>query len=155
MKKLYVIFTCLAIIVAGAILAIYNQERYEISPELTSEVENPILGVSINIEADRRGGTIKIINESDHYIVIEPSRKPVHIDIYLDDGWHRLVSHKIWQTEAPAAIPEHSEYELDFRWFDIFGSSLKKGEYRATFFYGDGEVKTYDFFSSMIEFSID
>lgn len=155
MKKRLITLVGLAIIVIGVILGIYNYRRYEVSPDLISQEDNAIPGVSISIDANRRGGTIKITNESDHYIVIEPSRKPIKIDICLEDGWHRLVSHKIWMKEAPAAIPEHSEYIINFKWFDILGSKLKKGEYRGIFFYGDGEVKVYDFFNSSVEFRIE
>lgn len=153
MKRIHIFLICLLVVVVGISFVFQNYERYEISPNPTSQGENPIQGVSLEIEANSRGGTVKIVNESDHYIVIEPSRRPIHIDIYLENGWHNIVSNKRWRAAA-GAIPEHSEYELEFKWRDILGSNLKEGKYRATLFYGDGSVKAYDFFSSIIEFSI-
>lgn len=157
-KKWYIIGAILLIVIAG-LFWWDNRLTYEIDQKVSDIEENSPLNVDFAISADKRGGKLQIINNGEGYIVFDLSSKPIHFEVKEDDGWHRIISHRIWQ-EAPAAVSQHNEYDvnvgysLEFKWREVLGGKLKPGEYRAIFYYGDGEVKEYEFFKQICMFEI-
>ena len=158
-KKWYIIGAILLIVIAG-LFWWDNHCAYEIETMASNVEENSPINVDFAISADRRDGKLQIINNGEGYIVFDLSSKPIHFEVKEDDGWHRIISHRIWQ-EVPAAVSQHNEYDvnvgysLEFKWREVLGGKLKPGEYRAIFYYGDGVVKEYEFFSKICEFEVE
>ena len=157
-KKWYIIGAILLIVIAG-VFWWDNRLTYEIDPQVSKIEEDPLEGIDLTISADRRGGKLQIKNSGEGYIVFDFSRVPVQFEVKKGDGWHRIISHKIWQ-EAPAAVSQQSAgganvgYAVEFKWQEVVGGKLEPGEYRAIFYYGDGEVKEYEFFKQICMFEI-
>ena len=128
--------------------------NYEIYDTISDVEINPVDGVNFQIEANRKEGSLEIENNSNHYIVIEFSRKPIKIEIRKEDGWHRLSAHNIVRAE-PCAIPEGTTYSLDFDWRNFVDGPLKAGNYRAILYFGDGIVELYDAYSISTEFCVE
>ena len=158
-KKWYIIGAILLIVIAE-VFWWDNRVTYEIDQRVSNIEENSPLNVDFAISADRRDGKLQIINNGEGYIVFDFSRVPVQFEVKKGDGWHRIISHKIWQ-EAPAAVSQQSAgganvgYAVEFKWQEVVGGKLEPGEYWAIFYYGDGEVKEYEFFSKICEFAIE
>jgi len=153
MKKI-IISLIVLILISVCIYAWVNRVNYEVYDNISNADINPMDGVSFKVNANRKNGSLQIDNHSDHYIVIEFSRKPIAIEIQKDDGWHRLNSNNIVRAE-PCAIPEGTTYSLDFDWKNFIDGPLKAGNYRAILYFGDGIVELYDAYSVATEFRID
>lgn len=153
MKKKIAFSLILLIIASVSLYAWINRVNYDVYENISDIESNPMEGVAFKIDANRKNGTLYIENSSEHYIVIEFSRKRVQIEVQKEDGWHRLVAQNIVRAE-PCAIPEKSTYSLDFTWRNFVDGPLKSGKYRATLFFGDGMSEIYTY-SVTTEFFID
>lgn len=153
MKRKSITFFLILCLVAVGVLIWQNHIGYTIDGELSNTELKPLEGVTFTIIADKKDGFLQIENNSDHYIVIEFSRKPIQIEIQKEDGWHRLRANNIVQAE-PCAIPEGATYSLDFDWKNFVNGPLKPGNYRAVLYFGDGVVDLYNAYSVAADFSV-
>ena len=154
MKKRIMIILIVLILISACLCIWENRVNYEVYDYISITETKPLDGVSFKVNANRKTGELQIENHSDHYIVIEFSRKPVVVEIQKEDGWHRLNSNNIVQAE-PCAIPEGTTYSLDFDWRNFIDGPLKAGNYRAILYFGDGIVDLYDAYSVVTEFCVD
>lgn len=160
MRKRWCVLGIVLLVIITGIVWWDNHLTYEIDQRVSDIEENSPLDIDFKLSADRRGGKLQIVNNGEDYIVFDLSKIPIRFEVKNDDGWHRIISHKIWH-EAPEVISQHNEYGvnvgygLEFKWREVLGGKLEPGKYRAIFYYGDGEVKEYEFFNKICEFEVE
>lgn len=154
MKKKQIIPLIVLILIFIGVYVWINRVNYDVCED-TSNVEiNPLEGIDVKIDANRKQGNIQIENNSNNYIVIDFSRRRIQIEIQKEDGWHKIIANNIVRAE-PCAIPEGTTYSLDFDWRNFVDGPLKSGNYRAVIYFGDGIVKSHDFYSITTEFCVE
>lgn len=154
MKKRIIIPLIVLILFSIGVCVWINRVNYDVCEDISNVEINPMDGIDFKIDANRKQGNIRIENNSNHYIVIDFSRKRIQIEIQQEDGWHELIGNNIVRAE-PCAIPEGTTYSLDFDWRNFVDGPLKSGNYRAILYFGDGIVKPYDFYSVATEFCVE
>jgi len=152
MKKNYVVL--LLAVVIGALLyaLIWGLPGYNIWQEPSDFEANPKEGVVFNITASRSKGDITVVNNSDRYLALEFNRKAPRIEVWQEDGWHRILSNKHYFAE-PWTLGQGESYTHTIKWSKLVGGSLEPGRYRAILFHGDGMEDVY-FYSTICEFTV-
>lgn len=112
-KSIFILVVVLALL---AVVFAWNvNPDYVLSEDVSTIDLKPLDGIVFRIEATRKGGTIWIENNTDRYIVMDFSRKPVAFERLLDDSWHRIKTTKAFLTPTEA-VSAHDSYAWAFTW---------------------------------------
>ena len=152
MKKRYLVLLVFLFSTAVLYAMFIGLPGYEVWNEPSSFEANPKEGVSFTISANRSEGEITIVNNSERYLTLEFSRKAPRIEVWQEDGWHRILSNKHYFAE-PWAVGQEEGYTHTVKWSKLLGGNLKPGSYRAILFHGDGMEDVY-YYSTICEFTV-
>ena len=152
MKKKYIVLLLLVVLAVFLYALIFGLPGYDVWKEPSDFEPNPKEGVSFTISANRSEGKITVVNNSDRYLTLEFTRKAPRIEVWQEDGWHRILSNKHYFAE-PWAVGKGESYTHTVKWSKLLGGNLKPGSYRAILFHGDGMEDVYHY-STICEFTV-